>query len=119
MQYTGERVFWEDLSLHLMFLNNHAVLHVIDAATHFSSAVFLEEKSGYDQSVEGIRLALLEAWCLKYFRHPSWIRTDAESVFTSPRCKDTSTQITEIIHHKDTRTADSCSAKMKEIRGLL
>ena len=55
--------FGGELSIDLMFLDGKAVLHVIDTATRFSSAIFLDAHGAtYGQSVEGIWLAFVEAW---------------------------------------------------------
>ena len=78
-------IFGEELSIDLMFIDSEAILHVVDSATRFSSATFLKY---YEQSVEGIWLAFIEAWRTIYTRYPNRLRTDAGSVFTSPRWKD-------------------------------
>ena len=77
-------IFGEELSIDLMFIDSEVVLHVVDTATRFSAATFLKE---YGQSVEGIWLAFIEAWCTIYTGYPNRLRTDAGSVFTSPRWK--------------------------------
>ena len=78
-------IFGEELSIDLRFIDSEAVLHVVDAATRFYAASFLKD---YGQSVEGIWLALIEAWCTIYTGYPNRLRTDAGSVFTSPRWED-------------------------------
>lgn len=50
-----------------MFLNGKVVLHVIDKATRFSLATFLDaNESSYGQSTEGVWIALMECWCTVY-----------------------------------------------------
>ena len=82
-------VFGQELSIDLMWIDGKALLHVVDTATRFSNATFLDSSDqNYGQSVEGIWLAFLECWCSMYTGYPDRLRTDAGSVFTSPRWKE-------------------------------
>ena len=81
--------FGEKISMDLMFIEGKAILHIVDIATRFSSAIFLDSQgNNYGQSVNEVWLAFLEAWCTLYTGFPNRIRTDAGSVFTSPRWKE-------------------------------
>ena len=72
-----------------MFIEGKAILHIVDTATRFSSAIFLDSQgNNYGQSINGVWLAFIEAWCNLYTGLPNRIRTDAGSVFTSPRWKE-------------------------------
>ncbi len=42
-----ELVFGDELSIDLMWIDNQAVLHIVDTATRFSVATFLENKDNY------------------------------------------------------------------------
>lgn len=80
--------FGDKLSLDLMLLNERAVLHVVDTATRFSAATFLDSNGeSYGQSVEGLWLAFVQTWCTVYPGYPNRLRTDQGSVFTSIRWK--------------------------------
>lgn len=70
-----------------MFLENDAVLQVVDAATFYSAAKFLDSSANYNQGIEGVWLALLEARCSQYTRLLNRLTTDAGSIFTSCRWK--------------------------------
>lgn len=80
-------VLGEVFSAYLMFLDEDAVLHVVDTATRFSEATFLDKSTEYTQSVESVWLAFLETWCTQCSGIPDRLRTDAGSVFTSSRWK--------------------------------
>ena len=76
--------FCEEVSMDLMFLDGKAVLHVIDTATRFSAATFLDSHGqNYGQSTEGIWLAFLEIWCIPYLGYPNRMRTDQGETFMS------------------------------------
>ena len=75
--------FGEELSMDLMFLDGKALLHIVDTATRFSAATFLD--GDFDQSVEGIWLAFIQAWCTLYTGYPNRLRVDQGSSFTSDR----------------------------------
>lgn len=75
-------VFGSELSIDLMFIDSKAILHIVDSATRFSSAVFLDD---YGQRVEGIWNAFIDIWCTMYTGFPNRRRTDAGPVFTSTR----------------------------------
>ena len=69
--------FGDELSIDLMLLDGKAVPHVIDTATRFSSAIFLDAHGAtYGQSVEVIWLAFVEAWCTMYTGLPNRLRVD-------------------------------------------
>ena len=75
--------FGEELSMDLMFPNRKALLQIVDTATRFSAAAFLDED--FDQSVEGIWLAFIQIWCTPYTGYPIRLRVDQGSSFTSHR----------------------------------
>ena len=75
--------FGEELSMDLMFLDGKALLHIVDTATRFSAAAFLDDD--FNQSVEGIWLAFIQIWCTMYTGYPNRIRVDQGSSFTSDR----------------------------------
>ena len=82
-------VFGEELSMDLMFIDRNAILHVLDTATRFSSATFLDSNgSEYGQTAYGVWLAFLECWCTLYTGYPNRLRTDYGSIFTSPKWKE-------------------------------
>jgi len=84
-----EIVFGEELSIDLMFIDGKAILHIVDTATRFSAATFLDPPNAeYGQSVNGVWLAFLETWCTLYTGYPNRLRTDFGSIFTSPRWKN-------------------------------
>lgn len=59
----NELVFGEEHSINLMFIENKVILHVIDTATRFSIAIFLNrEGKTYGQSVDVVWLALVMVW---------------------------------------------------------
>lgn len=79
-------VFGDELSIDIMFLEGKAVLHIVDTATRFSAATFLDAHGvTYGQSVNGIWLAFVMTWCLVYTGYPNRLRTDQGSAFTSDR----------------------------------
>ena len=81
--------FREEISMDLIFIEGKAILHIVDTATRFSSAICLDSQGNNDgKSVNGVWLAFLEAWCNLYTGFPNRIRTDAGSVFTWPRWKE-------------------------------
>lgn len=83
-----ELVFGDEISIDLMFLDNCSVLHVVDTATRFSAATFLDKHGEtYGQSVEGIWQALASCWFLIYTGYPNRIRSDQGSTFTSVKWK--------------------------------
>ena len=52
--------FGDEISMGMMFLDGKAVLHIVDTATRFSAATFLDANGGeYGQSVEGIWKAFI------------------------------------------------------------
>jgi hypothetical protein len=73
-------IFNDEISLDLVWLDGESALHVVDTATRFGAAVFIE-----GQDVESIWAALLECWVLVYTGYPRKVRTDAGSVFTSDK----------------------------------
>lgn len=76
-----------------MFLDGKAVLYIMDTATRFSSATFLDtHDAAYGQSVEGTWLAFVEAWCTMYTGLPNRICVDQGSAFKSDRCREITSQ---------------------------
>lgn len=73
-------IFNREVALDLMWLENKAVLHVVDIDTHFNSAKIL---SG--QTVESVWEAFLECWTTLYTGFPDKIKVDQGSAFTSVR----------------------------------
>lgn len=66
----------------VMFLEEKAVLHVVDTATHFFVATFLDAHAAvFRQSVDGIWLPFVTNWCLICTGYPKRPCTDQESVF--------------------------------------
>lgn len=87
-----ELVFGDELSIDLAWVEGDAFLHVVDTATRFSATTFLDWKphsdgpeKDYGQSVDGVWEAFIECWCTLYTGYPNRLRTDAGSIFTSPR----------------------------------
>lgn len=87
-----ELVFGDELSIDLVWVEGDAFLHVVDTATRFSATTFLDWKpdsvgpeKDYGQSVDGVWEAFIECWCTLYTGYPNRLRTDAGSIFTSPR----------------------------------
>jgi hypothetical protein len=71
-------VLGDELSINLMFIDGQTVLHVIDTATRFSAATFLDSHNGsFGQSGEGVWLALIETWFTLYTGYPNRLRIDA------------------------------------------
>jgi hypothetical protein len=82
-------VFGDEVSIDLMFLDGSAVLHVVDTATRFSAAGFLDDHgAAYGQSVNGVWLAFIEIWCTMYVGYPNRLRTDSGSIFTTSKWKN-------------------------------
>ena len=78
-----------EISMDLMFTEGKAILHIVDTAIRFSSAIFLySQGQNYGQSVNGIWFAFLVAWCTLYTGFPNRIKTGAGSVLTLPRWKE-------------------------------
>lgn len=79
-------VFREGLSMALLFLNGEAVLHVVDTATHYSGAIFLDaHRANHGHCV---LLAFFMIWCNISTGYPNRLLTDQGSMFTSERCKN-------------------------------
>jgi hypothetical protein len=82
-------VFGDEVSIDLMFLDGTAVLHVVDTATRFSAAAFLDaHNETYGLSVHGIWLAFLDIWCTLCVGYPNRFRTDSGTVFTTSKWKE-------------------------------
>jgi hypothetical protein len=82
-------VFGVEFSIDLMFLDGSAALHVVDAATRFSAAVFLDDHgASYGQTVHGVWLSFIDICCTMYVGYPNRLRTDSSSNFTSSRWQD-------------------------------
>jgi hypothetical protein len=65
-------VFNDELSMYLQLLDGEPALHVVDTATRFGAAVFLER-----QDAEHVWAAFLSYWALVNTGHPEKSRTDA------------------------------------------
>ena len=77
LQTEEELVFGDEISIDLMYIDNCAILHVVDTATRFSAATFLDKHGeNYGQSVDGIWLALNACWVTLYTGYPNRLRTD-------------------------------------------
>ena len=86
--------FGEELSIDLMWLDGKAVLHIVDTATRFSAASFLDSSGqDYGQSVEGIWLSFIEIWCAMYTCYPNRLRMDQGSAFTSDRWRELASNV--------------------------
>ena len=72
-------VFNKELAIDLMFILGMAMLHIVDTAPHYNSAVFLK-----GQSTEHIWGAFLETWVMLYIGLPDCIHADYGSVFANP-----------------------------------
>lgn len=77
---SDEVLFNREVALDLMYLEGKALLHVVDIDTHFNSAQFLT-----GNTVEHVWDAFLTCWTTMYIGHPSKIRVDKGSAFTSVR----------------------------------
>jgi hypothetical protein len=86
---SGEELFFgSEFSIDLIFIDGKAVLHVIDSATRFNAATFLDSNSeSYGQSSDGISDAFIDIWCSIYTRYPDRLRVDSVSAFTSVKWK--------------------------------
>lgn len=74
-----------------MFFDGKAVLHIVDIATHFSAATFLDSHgSSFRPSVQEIRLAFFMTRYLVYTGYSNRLRTDQGFVFFSERWKQLS-----------------------------
>jgi transposase InsO family protein len=82
---SGEELsFGSELSMDLMFINGKSVIHVIDSATRFNAATFLDSHSeSYGQSSDGIWDAFIGIWCSIFTGYPDRLRIDSGSAFTS------------------------------------
>jgi hypothetical protein len=80
--------FGNELSMDLMFINGKVVLQVIDFATRFNTASFLDSHSeSYGQSSDGIWDAFIDIWCSIYTECLDRLRIDSGSAFTSVKWK--------------------------------
>lgn len=77
-------VFGSELSMDLMFIDGKALLHIVDTATRFSAAIFLDK---YGHSTNGIWNAFIDSWCTLYTGYPDRIKCDAGSAFNSKEWK--------------------------------
>lgn len=81
--------FGHELSMDLMFINNQSILHIVDTATRFSAATFLDTNGAeYGQTIEGIWQAFIDTWCTTYTGYPNILRVDHADAFKSPRWKE-------------------------------
>jgi hypothetical protein len=78
--------FGNELSIDIMWIEGDAVLHVVDTATRLSATKYLDTNGAeYGQGVDGVWSALFDCWVAVYSGYPNKLRTDAGSVFKSPR----------------------------------
>lgn len=81
-------VFPDEISVDPMFVNGRVVLHVIGAATKFSSATCLDaDRSSYGRSTEAVWVALMKCCCTTYTGYPNRVRSDRGSVFKIEKWK--------------------------------
>ena len=73
------------VAVDIMYINNKPILHVVDEATHFSSAQWLRKVSSSE-----VWKALLRCWCNVYLGPPDHLRIDQGSQFTSDEFKSLS-----------------------------
>jgi len=89
----NELKYGEEISMDLMFIDNQAILHIVDTATRFSAACYLDSNGAeYGQSLEGIWLAFVNIWCTVYIGLPNRLRADHGSVFVADRWRQLCTQ---------------------------
>lgn len=68
----GGHDFEDELPIEIMFLDGDEVLDIVDTATRFSAATFLDKYNATcSQSVKGIWLAFVVNWSLVYSAYPS------------------------------------------------
>jgi transposase InsO family protein len=83
--------FRDEVYIDLMLINEKDILHIVDTATRFSAATFLDSNlATYGRSVEGVWVALIETWFTVYTGYPNRLRVDAGSIFSSNRWKKVS-----------------------------
>lgn len=81
--------FGHELSTDLILIHNQAILHVVDTATRFSAATFLDtNEATYGQTIEKIWRAFVDIWCTAYTGYPNTLRADHADAFSSPEWKD-------------------------------
>ena len=80
---TGPLRFNHTLAVDVMYLDGRPVLHAVDEATHFCSAIFLRKVSA-----EETWKALLRCWSRVYLGHPDRIRVDQGSNFVAKHFLD-------------------------------
>jgi hypothetical protein len=80
---SGEELYFgSELSMDLMFINGKAVLHVIDSATRFNAATFIDLHSeSHGQGSDGIWDAFIDIWCSIYTGYLDRFRVDSGSAF--------------------------------------
>lgn len=75
---TEELRFNHIVAVDVMYINRRPILHVVDEATHYSSALFLPNASAKE-----IWRALRRCWIEIYLGPPDFLRIDQGSSFTS------------------------------------
>ena len=80
---TGPLTFNHTVAIDIMYIGGKPVLHVVDEATHYSSATFLKKVSA-----EETWKALLRCWSRVYVGPPDHIRVDQGSQFVSKHFLD-------------------------------
>jgi hypothetical protein len=74
--------FAEEIALDLQYIDGISLLHLIDLTTGFGAAQWLQSAT-----VEAVWETFLECWATVYVGYPNIMRTDAGSVFVSPKWK--------------------------------
>jgi hypothetical protein len=81
-------IFSDDLSIDHFWIRGAAILQVVDIATRFTAATYLDKYgASFGQSVDGIWAAFLDCWITMYTGYPNPLHTDVGSIFASPRWK--------------------------------
>lgn len=73
-------IFNSEVVVDIMYIQGKSVLHVVDRATHFQAARFLQ-----DDSTESIWRTFMQMWVLVYLGAPDNLRHDQGTQFVSPR----------------------------------
>jgi hypothetical protein len=77
-----DRRFNHIVACYVMYLNGRAVLHVVDEATHFQAARFLQKVRAEETS-----RSLVKCWIRTYLGPPSFLRVDQGTNFITKKFK--------------------------------
>jgi hypothetical protein len=80
--FTHDGRFAEEIALDLQYVDGISLLHVVDLTTVFGAAQWLQSAT-----VEAVWETFLECWATVYVGYPNTMRTDAGSIFVSPKWK--------------------------------